>query len=364
MDTLASIEALQLQITEDTKELESLVTEYYADEYVGISIESFDVKRKGILSRIWEFIKRIGASVLRVFGLLGDTTQTLRGSLDSLDKSLVQLKGKSGKGAYVTIGNTANSLLVANQLPQSPGEYINHLNRLNDTIVTIVKLHLPAVRATATALSKAYASRTSDKLTLMNNIVSAAHQIRLERLIGPLQCKELSGDSRFARTRPIYKGPDLIGNRSIVMDIPYQTTSGYASDYDRARQTSETRISFTTTAGGDRLGTDASVRPASYNDLRDMITRLRKVLDSIDSYPSKGLESEVTALEKSYKALSSEMSSYSGPRNEERYLEASAAILTAFSTWVANPHTQLLTSSLATVRAMITMINAQRNNLG
>lgn len=345
-----------------TESLEALWGEYRGEGGLSlvVSAEALDERRKGLVARIWDFIKRIAASILRVLGLAGETVESLRDDLDKISRRLAQHKGKSAKGVFIPVGHYGNHLIVGNKLPQTASEYNTHLMRLEDTLRVVLKTHIPAVKATGKALQSAYATKPSDRLVMLNTVTKAALTISLERLTGPLQCKSTTSDPRFARSRPVYKGPDLLGNRSVFIDIPYQTMTGVVSDYDRARRVSESRISYITSSQRvSRIEKDASVRPMAQSDLMTMIERCRKVLDVIESYP-KDLDSEYVALERTWGNLSSDMASYDGPRNEQQYQEVAASILTAYSTWMANPHTPLVSASLTSIRAMISMINAQR----
>lgn len=363
MDMLNQVDKdlLEIQAT-----LESIDVDFKAlmGELPSVGIESFSSASKGILETIWKFIQRVAAAIGRIFGLVGSTSVTLRASIAAAERSLALYKGKQPRSGTVTLSHEVNQLLVANKVLNGPSEYTVAYKKLDDAINAVLKYHLPAVRSVSKSLGNIYNSKYTDNLTFLNDVVAAAQSVGIDKFVSVTRCRLVTNDKRFARTRPIYKGPDLIGNRSIFVDVPYLTVSGYASDYDRARQTADTRISYIYSYGNvDRVGGEVDVRAGSYIDVKDMLGQLTNILNSIDKYPIDSLEKDIKTLEGAFSSLSSTMSREEHTRNDERYLTVAGSILATFSTWVSNPHTQLITNSLAVTRASVIMINRHLRNL-
>lgn len=363
MDTLVQVEAdlLELQtalesIQIDAMDIQSMV--------LSTGLESSDPSRsKSILKTIWTFIERVANAIGRLFGIVGTSSTAMRTFIAKQERSLTLLKGRQPSSREIVLSHEVNQLLVGNKVLLAPNEYTMALKRLDDLIRVVLKHHIPAVSNVSKELQSTFRSKPADNLTLLSSVIKVSEKIGLENLAKEARCKLVSNDKRFARTRPVYRGPDIIGNRSLFIDLPHVTSTRGATELELAKQLSETRVSYIYSYSNvDRVGGESRVRAGSYIDVRDLLAQLKVVLDSIDAYPIKSLERDLESLKSTYKLLESSMTRDSD-RNEERYLKACANIVAAFSTWVSDPHAQLITNSLAVVRSSITMANRHLSNL-
>lgn len=314
------------------------------------------------LKYIWNQLVRLINYLMRFFGAITDSTKTLSYSLDRVETKLKRIGGKSPKNRTVILKNEINQLLINNKIPNTPSDFIRGIKDLHVVLDKLNKFHVPNVKKTAVALSKAYGDKTKDTHSYVMGIGAAAQLIRLDQLATVIRANVIRGDKRFSRNIPVFKGPDMLGNKSIFIDIPLKHATGYVSDIERVKLMARSRITFGTSKPDVvRFNTDVEVGVATQDQLKAMVQEMRNVISVINMYPKDMMVKEVESMEKSLSEINFKFDTANNNVDVD-YLKVATRMLRSFSSWVANPHTQLIADSLHTCRSMITMVNKQIKN--
>lgn len=331
------------------------------DNELSLGVESHGGIRKA-LNYIWNQLIRMVNYLFRFFGAISDSTMTLSYSLDRVETRLKRIGGKSPKNKTVVLKNEINQLLVNNKIPSTPSDFIRGVKDLHIVLDKLNKFHVPNVQKTAEALSKAYNDKTKDTHAYILGIGSAAQLIRLDQLATVIRAGVIRGDKRFSRNIPVYKGPDMLGNKSIFIDIPLKHATGYISDLERVKLMARSRITFGTSKPDIvRFNSDVEVGVATQDQLKAMVQEMRNVISVINKYPKDMMVKEIKSMEKSLNEIGFKYDN-AATNIDIDYLKVATRMLRSFSSWVANPHTQLIADSLHTCRSMITMVNKQIKN--
>lgn len=359
MDNLDQVDLLSQQIYEISESIVGTLESLDNMAKDGLGLES-NVFLRGLQFLI-DKIKQIGRYILEFLGLSKNSTLTLRGGITRASSQLKVKAGRKPIDSHVTIGNEANSLLVGDKVPRSSAEYINGLREYTRVLDLLRKQHVPAVSKATKALVDAYEAPTDDLLQYVLGVGAAADTARVEQLVASLRMSPVRDNPRFSRNHPVFKGPNMLGNKSIYIDAPILHQSGYVSDLNRVRFTARTRLLVApSTSNNTRVLTEMDIPSHSQEQLGGILREMDKVLEAIDNYPKDMMQKELRSIEVILGRLISTRGNYTGI--EDEYMRLATRIARSFSGWVTNPHTQLITGALHVCRASLTMVNKQIKN--